>query len=197
MASTARAISLLRAATAHDRRRHRRVPARLRGRLLDRAGREFDCQTVNVSVSGALVRVPGSGRPVGAAVLYLDLVGRVTAEPVREDGSLQALVFTVSAAKRERIAEALTEAINPLALEADRRAPRYAGVDETVLATPENGRSFPVTLLDVSLVGALVSAPGATLPSLGSWVRIGQTWGRVARYTEGGFALDFQPRPKG
>jgi hypothetical protein len=29
---------------------------------------------------------------------------------------------------------------------------------------------------------------------LGGWVRVGQTYGRVARYLEDGFAVDFEAR---
>ena len=35
---------------------------------------------------------------------------------------------------------------------------------------------------------------GYRRPEIGAWVRVGQTDGRVARYTETGFAVDFQPK---
>jgi hypothetical protein len=31
-------------------------------------------------------------------------------------------------------------------------------------------------------------------PALGAWVKVGATYGQVARFIDGGFAVDFGPR---
>ena len=41
------------------------------------------------------------------------------------------------------------------------------------------------------MVGASLKT-AQTRPSIGAWVRVGQTYGRVSRYLEDGFAIDFQ-----
>ena len=33
-------------------------------------------------------------------------------------------------------------------------------------------------------------------PPIGAWLRVGQTYGRVARYLDDGFAVDFQAPPR-
>ncbi len=184
-------------AAMNDRRRYRRVRTAIAGRMLDARGMESRCDTLDVSAGGALLRIEGGAAPNGPVVLYLDRIGRITAEPVRSEGfgEVSAMRFTVGAAKRERVAESLTEIINQPLLEAEERrcALRKAGMGPAIV-TPEEGPSFPAELAEISMVGAIVRIGDVKPPRLGSWVRIGMTWGKVARLIEGGFAVDFEPR---
>lgn len=180
---------------ASDRRRHRRVPVLVTGRLLDGFEREAACETVNVSAGGAVLDSE-QRPPIGAsAVLYLEHFGRLDAEVVRhEGGSLFGVRFQAGAAKRERIVETLTWLIGgrPAGVADERRHPRQTGAAK-VNVRLESGRQIACEIEDFSLVGMALRAPQPR-PMLGEWVRVGDIYGRVARYTPVGFAVDFENR---
>lgn len=199
--SIARSGLGLRAATrAVDRRRHRRVPLAMGARLLVQ-GEEAPCRTLDLSCGGALVEVldwPPIGDPV---VLYARDIGRVAGEVVRhvpERGV--GMRFEIGPYKRERLAEILTLKANPQAQAAPeidsarRAAPRFTGDGQTAVVELDDGRTLRCEILDFSLFGVAVRSQGLR-PPLGANVKIGATRGRVARFFEGGFAVDFGPRP--
>lgn len=164
---------------------------------MDQAKREHACRTEDLSPGGACI---GAQSPeIGSRVLlYLDRIGRIEAEVVRIDGPQRfAVKFESSTRQRERIAEALIVLLNetsPPELEAEgaRRNKRYAGTGQLAVEL-EDGTSIDCMVLDFSLVGASLSC-NRSPPRVGSWVRVGASYGRVARYLERGFAIDFQPR---
>lgn len=183
-----------------DRRRHRRAPVTLTGRLLDDTGAERACRTEDVSPGGASL-AGAAAPPVGSKlIIYLNDIGRLEARVVRVDGPDRfAVRFEVSTRRRERIAETLILALN---------AARFAGQDSTGAETRrgrryegegalkvelEDGTIITCSVLDFSLVGASLKCERAP-PRLNSWVRVGPSYGRVARYIEHGFAVDFEPR---
>lgn len=183
--------------TGADRRRFRRANTHLAGRFQDDSKREHPCRTEDLSPGGACIGAPAP--EIGSRVLiYLDRVGRVEAKVVRIDGPQRfAVVFVASARQRERIAEALILILNETKLPPDdvegaRRNKRYSGTG-LLSVELEDGSSIECTVLDFSLVGASLSCK-RNPPRVGSWVRCGASYGRVARYLERGFAVDFQPR---
>jgi len=131
-------------------------------------------------------------------VLYLDRIGRVEAFVVRvENAQRFAVAFEAGVRKRETIAEALILLLNEARLtpedEAEpRRARRYNGTG-VLQVELEDGTLLECQVLDFSLVGASLSCR-VPPPRIGSWVRAGASYGRVARYLAGGFAIDFAPR---
>ena len=181
---------------ARERRRFRRAPLIVNGRMLGPAGQEFDCRTADISpgdVRLAASTLPDVGQRV---VLYLDGFGRMAGNVVRRCGTEEvAVVFEQSAHKREKMAEALTWAINkdPLGLDAIER--RLTSRDDPRLARIEfeTGETLDGEVLDFSLAGMTIRS-SKIAPPLGAWVRIGNTYGRVARRIDGGFAIDFEPR---
>lgn len=180
-----------------DRRRFRRASAHLTGRFLDNAQREHPCRTEDLSPGGACIGAPAP--EIGTRVLiYLDRIGRVEAKVVRIDGPMRfAVVFQASARQRERIAEALILVLNETKLEPEevdgpRRNKRYSGTG-LLKVELEDGTQMECTVLDFSLVGASLGCVRIP-PRVGSWVRVGASYGRVARYLDRGFAIDFQPR---
>jgi hypothetical protein len=100
------------------------------------------------------------------------------------------VLFQATTHKREKIAEQLTWLINKdrFGIEEERRAAR-ASSSSSCYVMLENGKSIPCDVLDFSMVGA--SLRTSQRPDIGAWVRIGQTYGRVSRYLEDGFAVDF------
>ncbi len=180
---------------APDRRRFRRLDMGLSGRLLDRTGEEHDCRTLDISPGDARIASTARGRVGDRMIVYLKDVGRVEAEIVRLlESATFAVQFAATAHKRERIAEQLTLLINPaLDEDEDRRVRRYSGAGVAPVEL-EDGTTVPCEILDFSLVGIAVKC--ARRPLIGAWVKVGNQYGRVSRYLDQGFAIDFEVRAR-
>ena len=181
---------------AHERRRFRRLPLVIGGRLLDSAGREHDCRTADISPGD--VRIVATTPPdVGERiVIYLDGIGRVSGKVARTCGEGEvAVIFDFSAHKREKLAEQLTLAINrDLGIEPEPHA--ISGADAQLVKLQfETGEAYDGEVIDFSLAGVTIRTRRAP-PLIGVWVRVGAIYGRVARLTEDGFAIDFEQRPR-
>lgn len=180
-----------------ERRRFRRMPVEITGRMLDAFGREHDCRTADISPGDARI-VSDVLPPVGErVVIYLNGFGRVSGKIARKCGEGEmAVIFDFSAHKREKMAEQLTLAVNKeLGIEADGRPAVREGA-QTVRLEFETGESYQGEIVDFSLSGITVKSKRPP-PLLGVWVRVGTIYGRVARLIEGGFAVDLEPRRKG
>lgn len=191
-ASPARAAAFI---GAPDRRRFLRTDIEVSGRVLDRRGREQDCRTADISPGGA--RLVASAPPVEgeSVVLYFSEFGRTPGEVVRvEPGGHFSVAFHTSAHKREKLAEQLTWMLNKglFAHEEERRSARHEAAG-AVSVELDDGTRLYCEVRDFSLVGCSLKTAQAR-PTLGGWVRVGQTYGRVARYLEDGFAVDFEAR---
>jgi hypothetical protein len=199
-ASAAARISSSNGPRAQERRRFRRMPMIVAGRMLDTAGREYDCRTADLSPGD--VRLVSTKLPSidDKVVIYLEGFGRLSGRVARRCGEGEvAIIFDTSAHKREKMAETLTWKVNGERLG---MTPHHAETEpaETQAATPnttrietELGDTIEGEVLDFSLTGITLRTV-SPMPPLGSWVRIGGLYGRVARRTEGGFAVDFEPR---
>src|SRR5690349_15611909 len=85
-----------------ERRRFRRIPIEVNGRLLDTLGRELDCRTADISPGDIRIAAP-----------TLPGFGGVSGSVARHCGEGEAAVlFDFSAHKREKMAEQLTIAMN-------------------------------------------------------------------------------------
>ena len=181
---------------ARERRRFRRLSLVIGGRLLDAAGREHDCRTADISPGD--VRIVATTPPeVGQRiVIYLDGIGRVSGKVARTCGEGEvAVIFDFSAHKREKLAEQLTLAINKdLGIEPEAAAITSADA-QLVRLQFETGEVYDGEVIDFSLAGVTIRTRRAP-PLIGMWVRVGAIYGRVARITEGGFAIDFEQRPR-
>ena len=179
-----------------ERRRFRRLPLVVGGRMLGADGIEHDCRTADISPGDARIAAaqpPGVGERV---VIYLDGLGRVSGKVARRCGEGEvAVIFDFSAYKREKLAEQLTLAINhDLDIEPD--APGFKGGDARSIELQfETGETYEGEVIDFSLAGMTVRSKRPP-PLIGVWVRVGAVYGRVARITETGFAIDFEQRPK-
>jgi PilZ domain len=183
--------------SARERRRFRRLPIVVGGRMLDPEGREHDCRTADISPGDIRIATP-KPPPVGAQiVLYLDTFGRMTGRVVRKCGDGEvAIIFDFSAYKREKLAEQLTIAINKdLGISEPAKPAITPDGGRTIRIEHEAGDAYEGNIVDFSLSGVTVHSRRAA-PPIGAWVRIGGVYGRVARLIEGGFAVDFEPRSK-
>ena len=180
---------------AQERRRFRRSPLIIGGRLLDHEGREHDCRTADLSPGD--VRIIATTPPtVGErVVIYLDGIGRVSGKVARTCGEGEvAVIFDFSAHKREKLAEQLTLAINrDLGIEEPAHRPISSSNARLIRIEHEAGDAYEGEVIDFSLAGLTVRTRRRA-PPIGAWVRIGGIYARVARMVEGGFAVDFEPR---
>ena len=180
-----------------ERRRFRRMPIEVSGRLLDPFGRELDCRTADISPGD--VRIVATVLPtVGdRVVIYLEGIGRVSGKVARTCGEGEvAVIFDFSAHKREKMAEQLTIAVNrDLGIEEEKR-PAVSDGSHLIKLEFETGEAYEGEVVDFSLAGITIKSRRPP-PLIGVWVRVGNVYGRVARLIEGGFAIDLEPRKLG
>jgi hypothetical protein len=177
-----------------ERRRFRRMPIQVSGRLLDTFGREHDCRTEDISpgdVRIAATSLPPIGERV---VIYLEGIGRVSGKVARACGEGEvAVIFDFTAHKREKLAEQLTLIINrDLGIEEPVR-PTIRDGAQLVKLEFETGEAYEGEVVDFSLAGITIKSKRPP-PLIGVWVRVGTVYGRVSRLIEGGFAIDLEPR---
>lgn len=199
-ADAAARLSAARGPRARERRRFARMPVVVSGRMLDRSGREHDCRTADISPGDVRLASPTLPAVDEHVVLYLEGFGRIAGRVARRCGEAEvAIIFETSIHKREKMAEALTWSVNkePLGLDEDGRtaAPSEAGDNPRTNARIETdlGEILNGEIIDFSLAGITIRTPRQP-PLIGAWVRVGGVHGRVSRYVEGGFAIDFEPR---
>ncbi|MBC7767762.1 MAG: PilZ domain-containing protein [Phycisphaerales bacterium] len=176
-----------------ERRRFRRAPIEVSGRMLDTSGHEYDCRTADISPGDVRIASPTLPTVGERVVLYLDGIGRLSGKVARKCGEGEvAIIFDFSAHKREKLAEQLTLVMNKdLGIEEPARPALTEGA-QTVSLTFETGETYDGEVLDFSLAGITIRSRRAA-PLIGVWVRVGSVYGRVARLIDGGFAIDFAP----
>ncbi len=193
VASAARRLAAA-AVGIRERRRFRRMPIEVSGRLLDGAGVEHDCRTADISPGD--IRIVASTLPtVGdRVVIYLAGFGRVSGHVARKCGEGEvAIIFDFTAHKREKMAEQLTIAVNrDLGIEEDHR-PQISDGSQMIKLEFETGEAYEGEVVDFSLAGITIKSRRPP-PLIGVWVRVGNIYGRVARLIDGGFAIDLEPR---
>lgn len=182
-----------RAASPIERRRFRRLSLVLGGKMLGANGAEIDCRTEDISPGDVRITASAEIKADERVVIYLDQIGRVSGTVARVSGDKEyAIIFDMSAYKREKLAEQLTLMITKdrIGIEQDRRIRKPAARSEVEIHV-DGGGIIIGEVVDFSLVGINVKTP-AMPPRIGAWVRIGGVHGRVARFIDGGFGVDFE-----
>jgi len=183
--------------SVQERRRFRRLTLILGGRMMDSAGRESDCRTEDVSPGDARITSSAELQQDERVVLYLNEIGRVTGRVARKSGAQEyAVIFDMSEYKREKLAETLTWIItrDRLGLAPDTRV-RVPAERAEIEIVVEGGGIIIGEVADFSLIGMSIKTRQHP-PHIGAWVRFGAIDGRVARFIENGFAIDFESKPK-
>jgi hypothetical protein len=182
--------------SAQERRRFRRFEVIVGGRLLDPLGREHDCRTLDMSPGDMRIAAP-IGIDVGQrVVIYLEHFGRVAGSVARRgEHDDFAVLLDASTHKREKMAEQLVWHVNKdkLNLETIEQGVKPALYVNRARIELDTGDVIEGQILDFSLAGITVRA--LRIPPLGSWVRVSGVYGKVSRRIEGGFAVDFEPKP--
>lgn len=179
-----------------ERRRYKRVPVSLSGRLfVPSESREAHCKIADMSPGGAHIAseiVPLQGTHV---VVYIDGFGRFEGVVARPAEGAFGIQFNCSQHKRERVAEQLTLYLNGGNLsESSLRRHDREPTKGLARFTRANGEVVNCEVLDLSLSG--VSLITDVRPPVGEFVLIGQMAGRVARHHETGIGIEFVAQEK-
>ncbi|MBO0902343.1 PilZ domain-containing protein [Jiella sonneratiae] len=174
-----------------ERRRFSRVELDLLGRFMRENFEEFPCRVENMSPGGIAVVTPVEPRPGERIIFYVDHIGRLEGNVARTYAGGFAVDLVASERKREKLAAQLTWFANrnELDLPEDRRHERLRPTNSRVEILLDDGRSYQVKIIDLSLSGAAVQC--AVRPALNSRVTLGIMQGRVVRHLEEGFAIEF------
>jgi hypothetical protein len=176
---------------AADQRRHQRVRVAVLGRYMLADRREYPCQTVDMSPGGVRLTCAVRGAVGERVVLYLEHIGRIEGTVARHCADGFAVQLNATPRKRDKLASQLTWLANReiLGLPEGRSHERLVPTHTAVILRVEGGREIPAKLIDISMSGVAVACKAA-LP-LGAAVMVGHTPGRVVRYFEGGFGVQF------
>jgi hypothetical protein len=174
-----------------ERRRFQRVRVNLLGRYMLSDRREFPCQVTNMSPGGMALIAPVIGTEGERVIAYVDHIGRLEGVVTRvfQNGFSMSIAATVR--KRDKLAAQLTWLANRhiLGLPEDRRHGRIVPSNPRARLVLPNGLNITCRVIDMSLSGAAVATDQK--PPIGSMVTVGKTPGRVVRYIEDGFAVEF------
>lgn len=174
-----------------DRRQHQRVKVAVLGRYMLSDRREYPCQTVDMSPGGVCLTCAVIGSVGERVVLYLEFIGRIEGVVARHTTGGFAVRLAATPRKRDKLASQLTWLANRdiLGLSEGRSHERVVPDKPAVMLKLEGGREVAARLIDISLSGVAISCP--VKPPMGSIVTVGSTPGRLVRYFEGGFGVQF------
>lgn len=153
--------------------------------------REYPCQIIDMSPGGAALIAPVSARIGERVIAYIDHIGRIEGEVVREIEGGFAIRINAPLRKRDKLANVLTWLVNRdvLNLPEDRRHDRFTPKNPFTQIVLDDGRSYKSRIIDVSLSGASLKTD--VRPEIGLAIGIGKMRARVVRHTEDGIAVEF------
>jgi hypothetical protein len=179
-----------------ERRRFRRVPVNLPGRLFIPAdSSEAHCTVLDLSPGGAAIAcdlIPDHGTQL---VLYVDGFGRFEGSVVRRDPGGFGLAFVCTPSKRERTAEQLILFLNKR-LEDDSVLRRHERSGQKGMArfTRADGEIVSGEVIGLSVDGVVLKTD--IKPPVGEFVLIAQAAGRVVRHHGEGIDIEFVGQAK-
>jgi len=174
-----------------ERRRFQRVRVNLLGRYMLADRREFPCQVSDMSPGGMALIAPVVGAVGERIVAYVDHLGRLEGTIARTFENGFAMTISATARKRDKLAAQLTWLANRhiLNMPEDRRHGRFAPRKAGARLVMPNGVNISCRIIDMSESGAGIATDQR--PPIGSLVTIGKVTGRVVRYLDDGFAIEF------
>jgi hypothetical protein len=178
---------------SQERRRHQRVRIDLLGRLMLEDRLEYPCRITDMSPGGMAVIAKTPGQIGERVIAYVDHLGRLEGKITRQFEGGFAMSIAATPRKRDKLAAQLTWLANRqiLNLPEDRRHGRIVPRKPLTQLILPNGTNIACGVIDMSLSGAAVAVPPSQLPPMGALVTVGKTPGRVVRYIENGFAIEF------
>ncbi len=162
----------------------------LLGRFMLGSGHEYPCQITSISPLKAKIIAPRAGDIDDHIVLYIDYLGRFEgAVSAIFEGGFE-LTLHAQLHKREKLAKQITLLVdeNSDGMREGRRHERLRPDESASKLVLEDGRTFDVDVLDISLSGAAVRTD--VRPAIGELVTVGKMHGRVVRHAGFGFAIE-------
>jgi hypothetical protein len=151
---------------------------------------EHACQVLDLTLKGATFITTDVPPPGLAIVAYLEDLGRVeiiSGDPV--PGGFK-VTYAATGSRLERLQQRITYIMERASGAADnRRHPRFEPKDKHSSIMMPDGRSYSCEVLDISVSGAGIKTD--VMPALGTYLMVGKMKGRVVRYLENGFAIEF------
>lgn len=183
-------------ASQRDRRVWRREKITLPAKLFVPSTEiEIDCIVTDLSPGGAgidAIILPAVGTKI---VLYVEGFDRFSGSiaRIRKDGA--GIKFDCSESKQARTAEKIyCYLIGEPLPKTSTRSTRRAALPTARALRRDNGETAGFDVIDISLTGAALRT--RSRPAIGEVITIGTVKGRVVRYIEDGFAVEFaRPTP--
>lgn len=172
-------------------RQFQRVSVTLFGRYMLENRKEFPCQIQDMSPGSASLITPRSGDVGERVIAYIDHIGRLEGKITRIFAGGFAMSVRATEKKRDKMAAKLTWLANrhELNLAEDRRHERVVPSIKTTQIKLEDGRTYGIRIIDLSLSGAALEID--VRPAIGTLLWLGTMRGRVVRHFDEGIALEF------
>ena len=154
-------------------------------------GEEYPCQVINMSPGGAALVTAVLGEPGERVIAYIDEIGRVEGNIVRNFDGGFAIAINATQRKRDKLASQLTWLANrsTLGMPEDRRHERVQPRNPYSRIKLPDGRTYACRVIDMSISGAAVAIQ--VRPALGVEVTLGRMRARVVRHFAEGVAVQF------
>jgi hypothetical protein len=151
---------------------------------------EIDCVLTDLFPGGARIDVSGAPEKGAQIVLYAEGFDRFAGTIAWVSKDSCGIQFNCSPAKQARTAEKLyCHLIGEPLPQTHTRAPRRAVTQAARELKRDNGETASFVVIDISLTGAALRT--RSRPTIGEVITMGTVKGRVARYIEDGFAVEF------
>lgn len=174
-----------------ERRSFERVPVAVFGRCMFENKLETPCQAINIS-PGDIALICSHQPAIGEHVIaYMDNLGRLEGFVARQFDGGFALVLDCTERKREKLQTQIEWLRDNMRFGSqdlrrhDRIEPRQTMLEIRL----EDGRAYPIEIIDISLSGAALRCE--VRPAAGSKVSLGGMQGTVIRHFDEGIAIEF------
>ncbi|EAU42642.1 hypothetical protein FP2506_07371 [Fulvimarina pelagi HTCC2506] len=161
------------------------------GRFMRSDTSEYPCRIEEMSPGAVQVIAPVAPDIRERIIVYADHVGRLEGEVAELFEGGFCLKTLASERRREKLAAKLTWLTNRqlLNLPEDRRHERVQPENPFRDIVLDDGRRYKVKIIDLSLSGAALQSK--VRPVIGTSITLGAMPGRIIRYLEDGFAVEF------
>jgi hypothetical protein len=151
---------------------------------------EHACQVLDLSDQGATF-ISSEVPPAGLAIVaYLEDLGRVEVLSGDTVSGGFKVKFAATGVRLEKLQQRIQYLTDRASGAPDqRRHPRFEPKDKHSSITLPDGRSYSCEVLDISVSGAGIKSD--VMPAMGTYLMIGKMKGRVVRYLDSGFAIEF------
>jgi hypothetical protein len=151
---------------------------------------EHACQVLDLTEKGATF-ISSDVPPVGLAIVaYLEDLGRVEVVSGESVAGGFKVTYAASGTRLEKLQQRIQYLLERASGAPDqRRHPRFEPKDKHSAIILPDGRSYTCEVLDISVSGAGIKTD--VMPAMGTYLMVGKMKGRVVRYLDTGFAIEF------